>query len=120
MSPQEAQRIVHSLAHGIDPESGEVLSSDSPLCGANVIRALFLATTALGDLGAAAKAAKPRAPRPGKAGAPWTDEEDTELAASFDAGVSLRYLAEKHQRSIGGVRSRLVRLGRITEGAKAP
>lgn len=118
MSPQEAQRIVHSLAHGIDPDSGEVLAGDSPLCSANVIRALFLASTALSD-SKTTTASKRRAPQPGNAGSPWSDEEAAELAAGFDAGVSIRYLAERHQRSIGGIRARLVRLGRITEGTKA-
>jgi hypothetical protein len=119
MSPQEARRIVDSLAHGVDPESGEVLSGDSPLCSANVIRALFLASTALSDPAPAA-AAKPRAPQPGKAGGPWSTEEAADLVAAFDAGTSIRELAEQHQRSPGGIRSRLVRLGRIAESSKTP
>lgn len=118
MSPQEARRIVDSLAHGIDPGSGEVLSADSPLCSADVIRALFVASTALSDPAPAATV-KRRTSQPGKAGAPWSDEEAAELVAGFDAGVSIRYLAQKHQRSIGGIRARLVRIGRITTGAKA-
>ena len=57
--------------------------------------------------------------RPGKAGTPWTAEEDTELAAAFDEGAPARELASKHQRSTGGIRSRLIHLGRITESAPA-
>lgn len=119
MTPQEAQLIVHSLARGVDPESGEILAGDSPLCSAHVIRALFLASTALGEA-APTTPAKPRAPQPSRAGAPWSDEEDAKLAAEFDTGVSIRYLAEQHQRSVGGIRTRLVRLGRINEGQKTP
>jgi hypothetical protein len=116
MSPQEAQRIVDSLAHGIDPESGEVLTGDSPLCSAPVIRALFLASTALSDLGKG-RAGKSTG-RPGKAGTPWSADEDAELAAAFDSGTPVRELAGKHQRSTGGIRSRLVHLGRMTESAR--
>lgn len=117
MSPQEAHRIVDSLAHGVDPESGEVLSGDSPLCSAPVIRALFLASAALSDAGKARSGKS--ANRPGKAGTPWTAEEDAELAAAFDGGAPVRELADKHQRSTGGIRSRLIHLGRISEGAQA-
>jgi hypothetical protein len=116
MSPQEAQRIVDSLAHGVDPESGEVLSGDSPLCSAPVIRALFLASTALTDAGKVRSGKSTN--RPGKAGTPWTTEEDTELATAFDSGTPVRELADKHQRSTGGIRSRLIHLGRISESAQ--
>jgi hypothetical protein len=113
MSPQEARRIVDSLAHGVDPESGEVLSGVSPLCSAPVIRALFVASAALGDVDKVRP--RPSAKRPAQAGAPWTVAEDAELAAAFDGGATVRELAGKHQRSAGGIRSRWIHLGRITE-----
>ena len=84
MSPHEAKKIIDSLANGIDPETGEVLPAQSPLNNPQVIRALFLAVKALDR-------AEKRADRdqllPGNAGRPWSETEDKELLALFDAGT---------------------------------
>jgi hypothetical protein len=50
------------------------------------------------------------------AGAPrlgerWTAEEDDELREEHAAGRSLPAMAAAHQRNLGGIRSRLVKLG---------
>jgi hypothetical protein len=47
MSPLEAQKIVESLANGIDPETGEILPAQSTFNNPQVIRALFVAAKAL-------------------------------------------------------------------------
>ena len=52
------------------------------------------------------------------AGKPWTAEEDERLLAGFDSGVSVKDLTLAHSRSRGGIGARLVRLGRIQEGAE--
>jgi hypothetical protein len=46
-------------------------------------------------------------------GRPWTAAEDKRLADAFDAHVSLQELAKTHQRGIGGVQSRLTKLGKL-------
>jgi hypothetical protein len=51
---------------------------------------------------------------PAQAGKPWSRAEDSELADAFDAGRSIRELAEDHARTEGAIRSRLVRLGKLT------
>jgi hypothetical protein len=120
MTPAEAKQLIQALARGIDPETGEVLPADNPLNSPHVIRALFLAAEAL-DLLAHPSAPtpppppqpRPRPPAPGKAGKPWTPEEDQELATAFDAGTTVPALARAHQRTNGAITSRLIRLGRL-------
>lgn len=41
---------------------------------------------------------------------PWTEHEDEELTAEYEAGMSLRNIALVHQRRLGGIRSRIKRL----------
>lgn len=53
-----------------------------------------------------------RAKRP-RAYEPWSDEEDTRLAAFFDAGHSPGAIAERLQRQGSAIRSRLRKLGKI-------
>ena len=82
MSPLEARKIIDALANGIDPETGEILPEQSTFNNPQVIRALFVAAKALDN-------AERRAERdnslPGNAGRPWSDLEDQQLLALFDA-----------------------------------
>lgn len=52
---------------------------------------------------------------PINAGAKWTPQEETSLLQAFDDGMSIQELSKKHGRSEGGIRSRLVKLGRLDE-----
>ena len=45
-----------------------------------------------------------------RAYAPWSDHEDEELTAEYEAGMTLRNIALVHQRRLGGIRSRIKRL----------
>jgi len=57
------------------------------------------------------------------AGAPWGSTEDERLLRAFDDGRTVAELAAAHLRSEGAIRSRLMRLGRLTlvpSGATAP
>jgi hypothetical protein len=56
---------------------------------------------------------------PDQAGKPWSRAEDAELAAACDAGESIRDLAASHRRTEGAIRSRLLRLGKLTVGSNA-
>ncbi|MEX3943544.1 hypothetical protein AB4Y44_29145 [Paraburkholderia sp. BR10937] len=110
MSPQEALPIIRTLADGIDPLTGEVLSGQSPFNQPDVIRALFAAAQALGEL---TGNAAPREKRAAKAGTSWPPEEDHRLLESFDAGADVKELAAAHGRTTGAIKSRLVKHGRI-------
>lgn len=116
MSPIEAKMIIHALANGIDPETGEVLPTESTFNNPQVIRALFIATMALDT---ATKHFERPQKLPKNAGAIWSDKESEELLAHFDSGMPIKEIAQKHGRTEGGIASRLVRLGRIKERAEA-
>jgi len=115
MSPNDALKIIECLANGADPETGELLHEQSPLNNPNVVRALFVACKALD---AQAKRGERKQELPENAGRPWSDGEDRELLADFDAGVPNRDLAARHRRTQGAIASRLVRLGRIKDRAE--
>ena len=108
------QDIIASLANGIDPLTGEVFPPDHALQHADIVGALFAASAALEV--AKALAAKSARTLPPKSGQPWSPAEDHELASAFDSGMTERDLAQKHQRTRGAIRSRLVRLGKLEPG----
>lgn len=118
MTPEEAKQIIDVLASGVDPATGEVLHEDNALNSPHVIRALFIASKALERM--AGKSARPSAAAPGKAGKPWSEDEDQRLLADFDAGTPVAALALAHERTNGAITSRLERLGRLQLPQKAP
>ena len=110
MTPNEAKSIIETLANGVDPETGEVLSAQSVFNNPQVIRALFIATNALDGLAKREKQAKTL---PGNAGSAWSETEDSELLSAFDAGGSLKDISAIHSHTQGAIATRLIRLGRI-------
>ena len=116
MTPTEAKQVIEVLAGGIDPQTGEVLAEDNPVNNAHVIRALFLAVKALELL--AKKQARSQPETPANVGKPWTQAEDEQLAAAFDAGEPVAKLARDHQRTPGAITSRLIRIGRLQVNKK--
>jgi hypothetical protein len=114
MKPEEAKQIIDVLSSGVDPATGEVLPEDNSLNSPHVIRALFVASKALELM--AGKPARASAAAPGKAGKPWSEDEDQRLLAAFDAGRPVAALALAHERSNGAITSRLTRLGRMQVG----
>lgn len=51
------------------------------------------------------------AARASRLGAPWTDEEEAQLREEHASGMNLGEMANVHDRNVGGIRSRLIRLG---------
>lgn len=109
MSPDEAKLILQALANATDPETGEVISGQSILSKPDIIRALFIAVSALDNL---SKKEKQRAKFPDNAWKPWSEDEEYELLLEFDGGTLIKDLVLKHGRSRGAIKSRLARLGR--------
>jgi hypothetical protein len=111
MTPSEAKRIITALANGFDPDTGDAVQASTSLNKPHVIRALWLAANALGTTQSShlpnAQTTSP--PRPGVA---WTADEDQRLLAAFEAGTDVHDLATRHGRSIGAIRSRLLKHGR--------
>ena len=115
MSPLEAKKIIDALASGIDPETGEILQSQSTFNSPQVIRALFVAVSALER---AARRADRDKSLPDNTGKSWSDEEDKQLLFIFDGGTPVKEIAERHKRTLGAITSRLVRLGRIKDSTE--
>lgn len=116
MTPVQSLSIVRALADGLDPHSGLPLPKEGVLQDADVVRALHVAVSALEKL-AQHSQRTPRAPRdaslPSKAGQPWTDDEDRQLCSAFDAGATIDDLATSHSRTVGAIKSRLEKQGRL-------
>ena len=109
MELTEALRIIRALADGVDPHSGEVFPADSPYQHPRVVRALFQAVEAMKRAEAAQRRERGL---PDKAGQAWDESEDKQLCEGFDKGLTIRELAQQHQRTAGSIQSRLDKLGK--------
>ena len=110
MDAAQALAVVRSLANGVDPESGEVFPAESAYQRPLTVRALYEAAAALERI---ERFERRKAQMPAKTGEPWSEDEDRKLLASFDAGRALQELATAHERTMGAVRARLLKYGRI-------
>ena len=110
MDQAQALAVVRSLANGVDPETGEVFPPESAYQHPQVVRALYEAAAALERM---ERFERRRAQMPHKTGEPWSEDEDRRLLAAFDAGRALQELAAAHERTMGAVRARLLKYGRI-------
>ncbi len=130
MESTQALKLLTTLSNGINPITAEAFPAESPYQHPDIVRALFQAVRALeerhnqppagpavgdrvGDRPSATTDAPRAANRPGKAGKPWSQPEDDELLAAYDAGQTIVALAQAHQRSRLGVEARLARYGRV-------
>jgi len=106
----QALAVVRSLANGVDPESGEVFPPESAYQRPLVVRSLYEAAAALERI---ERFERRRSQMPLKTGEPWSEDEDRKLLAAFDAGRALQEVAAAHERSMGAIRARLLKYGRI-------
>jgi hypothetical protein len=136
MDDKQALTIVSALAYGANPITGEMFPSNSPYQAPEVIRALFAAAraleTQLGVAGIQNSVAGGRSPpmknleqkmegasdlKPSRpqtnAGRPWSADEDKQLLAAFGREQPLAEIARSHGRTVGGVRARLEKHGRL-------
>lgn len=104
--------IVKALAEGFDPRTGEEFSGEGPWSDPKVIRALFLAARAL-ERANRNGASKAQTDLPPAAGKSWTPDEDARLTSEFQTTNDFRAIADMHQRTVGAISARLVRLGLI-------
>lgn len=110
MDAAQALAVVRSLANGIHPETGEVFPAESVYQRPQIVRALYEAATALERI---ERFDRRKSRLPPKTGEPWTEDEDRKLLTGFDAGRALTELAKTHERTMGSVRARLLKYGRI-------
>lgn len=110
MDAAQALAVVRSLANGVDPESGEIFPPDSAYQRPQIVRALYEAAAALEKQ---ERHHRRLASMPAKTGEPWSEDEDRKLLREFDAGRALQELGAAHERTMGAVRARLLKYGRI-------
>jgi len=112
MNASEALAVLQLLADGTDPVTFKPLDVKCSINDPMVVRALFAAT---GVLEKQARAEKRNSRLPKNAGKPWNEEEDNELIQNFNEGKNIGELSEVHKRTIGSIRSRLLKHGILTE-----
>ena len=109
MEIERAKEIISALAEGIDPTTGELLPQSSVCNNGDVVRALY---SVLNALNKPKSKELPRA-KTKMSGRPWSDQEDVLLKELYLSGKTQSELSERLQRSKGGIRARLKRLGLI-------
>ena len=116
MDISKATEIIKLLADGKHPRTKERLDENHVINEPDVIRALnkILETLSSGE-----KKSKKLRDLPERVGKPWSENEDNALIKAFENGISINDLVIKHQRTRGAIRSRLVRLGKITLADRA-
>ena len=114
MDTEKSLEIIHALANGVDPYTGEKYPDDSPYQQAETVRALFMAVEAMEQSKGRAKKAEDRQKRlPSNAGKAWEAEEVQRLLLTFDGGKSIKEIAEDHKRTEGAIVSRLIMHDRV-------
>lgn len=71
-------------------------------------------TTRQGSHKGSSLAGRRLAARAARLGAPWTEEEDAQLREEHASGMNLDEMTTVHDRNVGGIRSRLIRLGLVS------
>ena len=107
-----AKQILQSLADGVNPVTGEVLSREDSCNEPDVIRTLHWVLQELEKIEKAEKPAKKS--KWENAGVPWTEEDEKTLCEMFDRGDSRENICKHFKRSKGAISSRLSKLGKIT------
>ena len=107
MELPKAIKIIKLLADGKHPLTNEP----------DVIRALNKIIEALSSI---EEKIKKQRDLPERVGKPWSENEDQALIKEFDSGSSIDEMVVKHQRTRGAVRSRLVKLGKISLDDRSP
>lgn len=110
MDTESALAIVRALANGKDPQLGNDLPAMGPYQRPDVIRALFVAVKALEGQ---AWRERRRKQLPRNTGKLWQPDEDDRLISAFSSGRPIDQIASTHLRTVGAIRERLVKLGRI-------
>jgi hypothetical protein len=114
MEIQDAVTIMRALAAGVDPDGGAALEAGSLCRRPQVVKALNRA------LGALIQLQQREQSRPVNAGRYWSREEDAQVCAEVRKGIDFHEIAKAHNRSVGSIVARLVKLGEIKPAASPP
>jgi hypothetical protein len=114
MEIQEALKIMRALANGTHPETGEALAADSLCRSPQTVKAL---NRAVGALVAAEEREKNR---PANAFRYWSRTEEEKVCEELKQGLDFHQIAKAHDRSVGSIVARLVKLGKVTPKGSPP
>ncbi len=114
METAEALRIIEALADGVNPDTGEVFPPDNTYQNPQTVKALLAAKSALER---AQRSEERRQALPERAGQRWDEEEGALLVQEFEQGISVKELASRHQRTVGAIKSQLLKMGRNPSSA---
>ena len=106
----EALTIMRALADGVNPETGEVLAVDAVYQYLPVVRALHRSVRALEYV---AERERSRQTPAVSAGRSWSRAEDAQVCEELRRGIDFHQIAKTHNRTIGSIIARLVKLGKI-------
>ena len=115
MDAETALLVIRPLSERIDPLTGEEFDTDSTYQNSRIVRALAAAATALEH--EHVRSLRQRNQH-GKAGMPWTSEEDDELLRAFDNGETIQDLVKHHQRSPVAIRTRLQQFDKLAPASR--
>lgn len=107
MEIAEALEVTRRLADGLHPDTAEPLSDDSVFQLPRIVRALHRAVLALEFQ---QRKERPRKLMPANTGKPWSEEEDARLELELRRGMALDEIARIHNRRMGSVVARLMRI----------
>jgi hypothetical protein len=105
---QEALKIMRALANGVNPQTRAALEADSFCRHTDTVKALNRA------LGALVQLEQRERSRPLNAGRTWTRAEDAQVCDEVKSGTDFHEIAKTHDRTVGSIVARLVKLGKIT------
>jgi hypothetical protein len=114
MEIQEALDIMRALAGGSDPETKQPLAADSLCRRPAVVKALNRA------LGALVQLEQRERSRPPNAFRTWRPAEDAQVCEEVRKGMDFHEIAKVHNRSVGSIVARLVKLGKIAPAGTPP
>lgn len=112
-------QIVEALANGVNPLTGEVLPNESLYNNPEIIRALFTTLSLLKKPPKIKKTVEQKQNDnienglPRNAGLPWTQEQKSELASQYKAGIKTPELAKSFERTYGAITAELKKQGLI-------
>jgi DNA-binding NarL/FixJ family response regulator len=110
MEIAEALKIIRALADGVNPKTAENLPPDSVCRDTQCVCALH---KAVGALEYAQERERFRQLLPQNAGKAWTREEEQQICDALRQGSNFQAIAKTHNRTVGSIVARLVRLGKI-------
>jgi hypothetical protein len=114
MNTEEALKIIRALANGKNPENDQALEMSSICRQPLIIKALNRSIAAM-------VAAQERdRNRPAHAFRAWTRSEDAQVCEEVRKGIPLDEIAKTHNRTVGSIVVRLVKLGKISAQRASP